>query len=413
MDNNKKHSYEIVFIIAMLILFILFIIGFVTDNSGNQANIFFRKTADYMADYYNVAKYSAEKNVYLYGTEDSLAFEHAYLPLSYVVMYYMSKCADYVNMDALAAGMGTTMGLATSAFFMFAISAILYVLLYDAYHGKKIYKFLIATGMMFSSIFIFSFERGNIIVLTVVCLFFFILNYKNENKIIRELSFVALAMAAALKGYPALFGILLLFEKRYKEAIRLVAYGIIFAFVPFLFFEGGFGNIPIWLENLAANSEHYADKIYPRFNFRHWASMITDESIKGKMYNVFPILDYILCCVAILTSCFQKKYYKKILQLLLCIVILPVNSAEYSGLYLFLALVLLFNEQQKSKFDWIYLSLFVMILNPYQMIYKDLNITVLSMNLSASIMLILLTGESVISLIRHIIEFKRQEGLSL
>ena len=410
--NQKKYSFEIVFVIVMTLLFAMFVIGFISDNTGNQANIFFHKTNNYMADYYNVAKYSSGKNVYLYGEEDPLAFEHAYLPLTYVVMHYMSKGADYINMDAFAAGMGTTMGLATSAFFMFAISAFLYVLLYDAYCGKKSYKFLVATGMMFSSIFIFSFERGNIIILTVVCLFFYILNYNNENKMIRELSFVALAIAAALKGYPALFGILLLYEKRYREAIRLVVYGIIFAFIPFLFFEGGFNNIPIWLENMTANSERYTDMIYPRFNFRYWANMITDGNVKENLYNVFPLLDYLLCGVAILTSCFQNKYYKKILQLLLCIVILPVNSAEYSGLYLFLALVLLFNEQQKTKFDWVYLILFVLILNPYQVIYKELNVTALLMNLSASIMLILLTGESVISVIENIKGVKRQQILS-
>lgn len=77
--------------------------------------------------------------------------------------------------------------------------------------------------------------------------------------------------------------------------------------------------------------------------------------------------------------------------------ILPPISFEYTGLYLFLAIILFFNKEHKTKFDWVYLALFVLILNPYQIIYnwtQEWNITALLMNLSAYIMLVLLTIES-------------------
>lgn len=88
---------------------------------------------------------------------------------------------------------------------------------------------------MLSSISLFSFERGNIIYLAVINSIFFLVNYQSENKIIREMSFIALAIAAALKGFPALLGILLLYDKRHKEAIRLIVHGVIFSFLPFCF----------------------------------------------------------------------------------------------------------------------------------------------------------------------------------
>ena len=337
----------------MLTLITMFVVGFLKDLSGDQANIFFRKTDDYMADYYNVAKYSADKNVYKYGEFDNLNQEHAYPPLSYMIFYYLSKCSDYLKLDAFTAGRGTTMGLAISSFFMFFISAILYVILYDAYKGKKTYKFLIPTLLLLSSIFIFSFERGNTIILAVFCLSFFILNYKSENKILKEISFILLAVASALKAYPAIFGVLLLFDKKYKDAFRLAIYGILFTFLPFLFFKGGFNNIPIWLDNLSANSKAYNYGTFPRFNFRFFASRISDIDLKNLIYNIFPSLDFLLCVVALITSYFQKIKWKAILQLLLIIVILPVNSAEYMGLYLFLGIILFFNEECKSKFDYV------------------------------------------------------------
>ncbi len=397
MNSKCKYNYEKVFIVAMSVLITMFLIGFFKDFTGNQANIFFVKTNDYMADYHNVAKYSADRDPYKYGAEDKLAHEHAYPPLSYMLFYYLGRCTDYLNLELLTAGRGATMGLAVSSFFMFFISAIFIVILYDTYNDKKVYKFLVPTLMLLSSIFIFSFERGNIIFLAASGSFFFILNYKNENKVIKEIAFILLAFAAALKAYPAILGILLLFEKRYKDAIRLAVYGIIFMFLPFLFFKGGFGNIPIWINNLSANSAAYNYGIFPRFNFRFFASRILDSDLKNLIYKVFSFLDFLLCGLALITSCFHKTFWKTILQLLLIIVILPVNSAEYCGLYLFLAIILFFNEKQKTKFDWVYLLLFILILNPYQIIYKgeqEWSITVALMNISASIMLILLTIES-------------------
>ena len=91
---------------------------------------------------------------------------------------------------------------------------------------------------MLSSIFIYAYERGNLIQLTVVLSTIFLLCYNSKNKIIKEISFICLATAAALKIFPALFGILLLFDKKYKEAMRLIIYGINFTSLPFLFFEG-------------------------------------------------------------------------------------------------------------------------------------------------------------------------------
>lgn len=405
MNINKKYNYEKAFIVIMVTLILMFIIGFLKDFNGDQANIFFAKTNDYMADYYNVAKYSVDKNPYKYGYSDNLNYEHAYPPLSYLMFYYLGKCANYLNLDAFTAGRGTTMGLAVSSFFMFFISAIFYIILYDAYEGKKIYKFLLPTLLLLSSIFIFSFERGNTIILTSACLAFFILNYKSENKLIREISFILLAVAAALKAYPALFGVLLLFEKKYKEAVRLIIYGILFVFLPFLFFKGGFENVPIWINNLSANSHAYNYGIFPRFNFRFFASRISDMHLKNLIYNVLSVANFLLCILAVITSYFHKNFWKTIIQLLLVIIILPVNSAEYCALYLFLGIILFFNESQKTKFDWIYLILFIFILNPYQVIYRgtqEWNMTAVLMNLSASVMLILLTLESSIKLSKSV-----------
>ena len=73
----------------------------------------------------------------------------------------------------------------------------------------------------------FCLERGNILILSVVFAMFFIFFKDSDNKFIKELSYISLAMSAGIKIYPAVFGLTLIIEKKYKEALRLLFYGFI------------------------------------------------------------------------------------------------------------------------------------------------------------------------------------------
>ena len=72
--------------------------------------------------------------------------------------------------------------------------------------GKPVTKWLMTLALAFSGIALFSYERGNVIYLAVIGMVCFIEHYQSENKVLREWAFIALAFAAAIKGYPAIFG---------------------------------------------------------------------------------------------------------------------------------------------------------------------------------------------------------------
>ncbi|MBQ9783212.1 MAG: DUF2029 domain-containing protein [Clostridia bacterium] len=44
-----------------------------------------------------------------------------------------------------------------------------------------------------------------------------------------------IAVAAGIKLYPAIFGLLYVKEKRWSETLRLIAYGVLFFVVSFAF----------------------------------------------------------------------------------------------------------------------------------------------------------------------------------
>jgi len=127
----------------------------------------------------------------------------------------------------------------TVLFLVFIVVCVFLIYLLAMYYepGKK-RATILAFDLLTAFGTLYAFERGNIILLAVLLTTFFIFGRKSENKIVRELSYIALALAAGLKLYPAVFGILLIRDKNIKGAVRTVIYGILAFFLPFVFFEG-------------------------------------------------------------------------------------------------------------------------------------------------------------------------------
>ena len=68
------------FLLLLSFLFLLFATGLAIAPQGNQTAVFFKKTGDYMADFVQVARYSAGFDPY--RSPVGYAQEKAYLPIS-------------------------------------------------------------------------------------------------------------------------------------------------------------------------------------------------------------------------------------------------------------------------------------------------------------------------------------------
>lgn len=98
-------------------------------------------------------------------------------------------------------------------------------------------------------------ERANYLLFALLFVLVFFLYEKDESAFKRELSYLSLAAAVGFKLYPAVFALLLLKEKRFFAFLRVALYSVALTVLPFCFFEGGFGNIAYFLENLKKFSE--------------------------------------------------------------------------------------------------------------------------------------------------------------
>jgi len=373
-----------VFTIVMSSLTVLFLVLFFSNANGQQANVFFLKTADYMMDLYNNVANSASRNFYHLGQIDPMAEEHLYPPLTYWMLYPLSKVSQPQSLEV-----------ATAQFFWFVVTALFFLLLYDASRGPKSCKLGVALSMVFSGLFICSFERGNLAVLSALLCGFFIFNYSSNNRLTRELSIAALSIAVALKGFPILLGLLLLFDRRYREAVQCAVYSLIAVLVPFLFVEGGFANIRVWIRNIGLNSTAYEFRGYPRFGFRYFFVYLPDFSPAMPIYLVVKVVAFILIAIAVTTAIFHRVEWKRAAQLVLCIMLYPVNSGVYTGLLLFPVIILFLNCGASTRRDWVYLALVIFILNPVQYtLDSGFSLNIAAVNLAAYTLLVMLTGES-------------------
>lgn len=215
----------------------------------------------------------------------------------------------------------------------------------------------------FSFPVIFAVERGNIINLSFAFTLFFICFYDSEKKFEREAAFIALALAAGIKIYPAIFGVLLLKHRKIKECIRLAIYGIVIFFAPFWRFGGlaavkpfirgltGFVSDRLLdtsstmteagmsvasiseaatLSSIAAKSETVVFPPAYGYNFAYKnISMVLQQIIGIQIPSAYLTIVLIVLTIALLISTFllKERWQEELCLLLLMILVPSVNMA--------------------------------------------------------------------------------------
>ena len=206
-------------------------------------------------------------------------------------------------------------------------------------------------GIVFSVVcsfsMLFAFERGNILLLSWAMTLYYLLTYDHHRPFVRETGLIALAAAAALKLYPAVFGLLLLREKRYRQVIRAVIYGILLTLLPCLCFDEGFRGLGIWLNVLLYKSNipgkaamDYSLKANVRFLFQVLEGAYQIHVGKPAIL----ILSY-LPAAAVLFSAFIVKEKWKALCAAAAAFLLIQPQSVYGMAFFLLPLLLVFREQ--------------------------------------------------------------------
>lgn len=267
---------------------------------------------------------------------------------------------------------------------------------------------------LFFLVFLFSFpamfalERGNIINLAFVLTVFFYSYNDDENKVLKELAFLALALAAGIKIYPAVFGLLLLKQRRIKECIRTAVYGIVSFFGPFFCF-GGWSAVKSFIKGIFSFSSDRAtvtkeisdtvvastyggvEKLVRFLDMeaapttsvmsRDYGYNFSFKNIINVMQEIFGIhisdgiasMALLLISIILLMTAFKtREKWKELLSYTLLMILLPSFSGAYVTMFLFIPFIEFLNDRaenrQKAKrsgMDYLYALIMLLILTPW------------------------------------------------
>ena len=384
-----------IFIGIMLPFSLLCIIFFLTNENGYFSSGY--GNVSYFCDFFEPVIPALGLDAYNQGSQNP--------PLLNILYYLFGQTGGYADRTAFEA-FHQTGNYAKAHLFIFMMAMFLLLVLFNSYKETSGYKYCLMCILMASLPFSNAVSTGNPMILAVTLTTVYLFNYNSENSRDREVALICLGIAAGLKMYPCIFGLLTLCRGNLKETLRLVIYGLVFVFLPFLFFKGGFANIPL----IAENTMKYNTGMWTYFSFRYliYANAGFGGVLKGDLTRLigndgalladkFIIgLNCILAFSIFVTNCFQKIRWKQVTQLVLLILTIISNrSYPYFGLYLFACVVMFLNQAKLSKLNLIYLLLFVNVLNPLKILNNDMLRAV-----SAHLMLLLLTGESVICFLK-------------
>ncbi len=219
--------------------------------------------------------------------------------------------------------------------------------------NSEIFTLLLA----FSYPMVYCFQRGNLIMLAAVLTMFFVFNRNSKNKYIREISYISLAVAAGLKLYPAIFGLLLLFDGKYKQAVRLAVYGIVFIFVPFVFY-GGISAVADFIENATSFSGKSSVRMKAGYICVDAISHYISEFFNVPFNRINTVLLTVTYSAATGVLVFSVKEWQKCWALAYMIMNFASFSRTYTLLFALIPFLIFILQKDRKKKDVIYFLCF-------------------------------------------------------
>ncbi|MGN0515771.1 glycosyltransferase 87 family protein [Eubacterium sp.] len=238
------------------------------------------------------------------------------------------------------------------AIYTAALFALFAIAVKEVLKTKKSYAVNIAiVFIVLSNSFVYGIiEQANIVLICSILMLFAVAWKDSENKLKRELALIFIAICAAIKVYPAIFGLIYVIEKKYKQAFRLVIYGVLFFFVPFIFTGGIDGIVTFFKNQMAVHTGWGANSVVSLYSFL----VYLDFSRKFAL-----VADAVLLVVLIAFSFICKEKWKRYYLLISVMLLCPLWSGRYTICMILVPfLVFIIEEKSVTLYSIIYTVLF-------------------------------------------------------
>ena len=368
--NNSVYTikYKTILFLSMWICFLFAFIAIIIQGmDGIKLLTWNGIRGGLMPDLFESIWHSKTTMPYNYGA--------IYPPLTYFILspFVLLIQKDYPMMDKFTELKEISLsvdGITIAILYSVCIFLSFLFILNKVYQGTLIEKFTLIMFFFTSSPFIYMYERGNIVILAMLCLFLYFQNIDSEKKYKQEIAIFFLSIAICLKIYPVFAGLYLLSKKKYKLIIKAILYSFLLFIIPF-FYTGGLFSITDMINNiLYLSTETSVDTRGFGYGFKvnitNTVSMMLEWlKIKGYIYytDISYILKFATFFILIMLTysiLVLKEYRYKILSICLLMILLPPFSWIYNGIYMFIPFVYfvnntIFNKQEYS--DWLIIIL--------------------------------------------------------
>lgn len=359
MKIQRKIDFRKVFAIGMLVFISIMIVASYISRGTYLTNMLFLNQGDYFMDFFNSIQWglSPYKNNVIYP------------PLMNVIYAFWGH---FISRELRTAG-NVAMRDSNIGLMVFLIYNLIQIYFFS-YLMKSILKlsnrekFIYTAVILGAQPMLFCLQRGNSVLLSVIGLLFFTYFYKSDNKLYSNLAYVMLGITAGIKIYPAIYGLLYLRDRKWKETFKCIICGMLLFFVPFLAFPGGLINVKVMIENIINCSNDFGTYRYGwKHNFNNFYNIlnfITDVDFK-KIYIVMCIF-IVLIAIIIVMTCRKIDQWKIYALLSALIILIPSFSYSYNLTFMIVPLTFFLSKDNKSntKLNYIYSLLFVLMFAP-------------------------------------------------
>ena len=343
--NSKAFDPVKFFILLVASSAAVYLTVSVIVGNGKFADIFFLRCADFFMDFFNSIRDAAQ------GSAVYTERRVIYPPLANLIFLALSRFTPESYNDTPFEDRYewpeyfSTMMLAVVFVCVFAVC--FFFLIYSKMkNGSRVRRFAFAFFSLFSTPVLYMAERGNMILLCLIALAVYAFTYDSQNKTHREIGILALAFAAALKLYPAVFGWFLIADKRYKDAVRCALYGVALLLIPSFFFGGPacfayvFGNIFSFSTTGTGSTVMII------------CNAIGIPKSTASLINIIAYLWVLVCGIAFAISSFiHKDKYKPLMLGFLTICCIPSLTSLYTWAFMIIPITLICATRTHTRAD--------------------------------------------------------------
>ncbi len=353
LERNKGLSAELTRSLRIYVIVTIIVIGFAAAafhsywqgvylHKGGPQNTFLFSQESPFGDLFDFYSYR-DLDIYTKGSHIGV-----YLPFGYLVSYFLTSLPRNISLEIF-------------------LGIFILIFMYYVYKsmGKaseiKLRDYFVFTFLTYP--FLFAIDRANNEIVLFLFLALFIYFYQKEKYI---LSAFFLSLAISMKIYPAIFLILFVTDKKYKEAAFAIFASAAMTLCGFAVFKG---SIKENIRGILDGFQYYR-RVYiigdwgfgygsSLFGYIKWLFLQTygepylkNSSIILRVYSIFSLVASGVIFCYLLT--FSKIFWQRIALLVFAAILLPFVSADYKLLLLFIPMFLYLNYSSKSNFDLLY-----------------------------------------------------------